>query len=97
MATREAIVDGVTGFLVPCGSVTALAEALSRILNDPDLRLRLGRAARQRFVNQFLFTHQERDTRYVYENVLYERRRVTPKLKAQAGIAVSDPQAGTAA
>jgi D-inositol-3-phosphate glycosyltransferase len=35
--------DGVTGFLVPEGDVTALAGRLETLLGDPDLRWRLGR------------------------------------------------------
>ena len=35
--------DGVTGFLVPEGDVTALAGRLEALLGDPDLRWRLGR------------------------------------------------------
>jgi D-inositol-3-phosphate glycosyltransferase len=35
--------DGVTGFLVPEGDVSALAERLETLLADPDLRWRLGR------------------------------------------------------
>ena len=35
--------DGVTGFLVPEGDVTALAARLETLLADPDLRWRLGR------------------------------------------------------
>lgn len=35
--------DGVTGFLVPEGDVTALAGRFETLLGDPDLRWRLGR------------------------------------------------------
>jgi len=35
--------DGVTGFLVPEGDVSALADRLETLLGDPDLRWRLGR------------------------------------------------------
>ncbi len=42
------IVDGETGLLVPAGDVAALADAMQRLLADPDLRERLGEAARRR-------------------------------------------------
>jgi glycosyltransferase involved in cell wall biosynthesis len=44
----EAVVEGKTGFLVPAGDAAALAEALRRLVADPELRLRLGQAARER-------------------------------------------------
>jgi glycosyltransferase involved in cell wall biosynthesis len=41
----ELIVDGKNGLLVPPGDVTALAEALVRLRNDPELVASLGEAA----------------------------------------------------
>lgn len=66
----EAIVHGETGFLVPSGSAPALAQALTQMLSNVDLRLRFGRAARQRFIERFLFAQQEERTRSVYLDVL---------------------------
>ena len=43
---REMIVDGETGFLVD--TPAAWTEAVGRLLHDPDLRRRLGRAGRRR-------------------------------------------------
>jgi glycosyltransferase involved in cell wall biosynthesis len=40
--------DGVTGLLVPSGDPKALREAIERLQVDPDLRRRLGEAARAR-------------------------------------------------
>lgn len=44
----DAIVDGETGLLVPSGDVGALAEAMQTLVDDADLRARLGGAARER-------------------------------------------------
>ena len=41
---EEAIRDGETGFLVPQNDPAATADILIRLLNDPDLRARLGAA-----------------------------------------------------
>lgn len=43
----ELIDDGVTGLLVPNGSVDDLARGINRLIDDPGLRRRLGRAALQ--------------------------------------------------
>jgi glycosyltransferase involved in cell wall biosynthesis len=40
----EVVTDGVDGLLSPPGDVGALAERLTRLAGDPDLRRRLGRA-----------------------------------------------------
>lgn len=45
---REAVVDGVTGLIVAPRDVAALADALSRLLGNADVRRRLGRAGRTR-------------------------------------------------
>jgi glycosyltransferase involved in cell wall biosynthesis len=42
------IEDGNTGFLVPVGDADALRETIQRVLADPDLRRRVGEAARAR-------------------------------------------------
>jgi len=42
------LVDGVTGLRVPRGDRDAFARALERLLDDPELATRLGRAARER-------------------------------------------------
>ncbi len=49
----DAIADEETGLLVPPGDRTALAEALARVIDDAELRRRLGEGARRRFERQF--------------------------------------------
>jgi glycosyltransferase involved in cell wall biosynthesis len=44
----DLVVDGETGLLVPPGDVAAFRGALERLLGDPGLRNRLGRAAGER-------------------------------------------------
>jgi phosphatidylinositol alpha-1,6-mannosyltransferase len=42
----DAVKDGETGFLVPEGDVEAVSEAIVRLLRDPDLAARMGKANR---------------------------------------------------
>jgi glycosyltransferase involved in cell wall biosynthesis len=51
-AVEDIITDGVSGIIVPIGDAAALADALTRLIEDRDLRLRLGSAA--------LAVHRER-------------------------------------
>ena len=50
---REQVIDGQTGFLVPPRTVAPLAEALGRLVEDGDLRRRLGAAGRVRALAVF--------------------------------------------
>jgi ribosomal protein S18 acetylase RimI-like enzyme len=50
---REVVRDGQQGLLVPARSPSRLAEAILRLLRDPDLRARMGRAARIRAEQRF--------------------------------------------
>lgn len=63
----EAINDGETGILVPANDVTALREALRRLICDPDLRERLGTNSRLRFLSSFTSETMAAQTIRVYE------------------------------
>lgn len=52
-AVPELVIDGVTGLLVPPGDSGAIAGALERLAMDPELRNRLGQAARRRAEEMF--------------------------------------------
>ncbi len=49
----ELVQDGATGILVEPGDVSALAFALERLAKDSDIRLKLGRTARERALRDF--------------------------------------------
>ena len=49
---REIVLDGETGLTVPIENPTALAEALLRLAQSPELRARYGAAARQLVVDK---------------------------------------------
>lgn len=49
----EMVVEGETGFLVDPGDADALASRIMRLIDDPDLRCRMGMAGRSRLLAQF--------------------------------------------
>jgi glycosyltransferase involved in cell wall biosynthesis len=49
----EAVVHGRTGIVVPGRDPEALADALERVLHDPELRARLAREARRHVEEHF--------------------------------------------
>jgi len=51
--TREAVVDGETGFLVPLGDEQALADRMSRLFDSAELRRELGGKAVERAQAEF--------------------------------------------
>lgn len=50
---REVVAEGDNGFLVPPRSPSALADALARLIADPELRRKMGTRGRARAVEEF--------------------------------------------
>jgi glycosyltransferase involved in cell wall biosynthesis len=66
----EAVDDGEEGLLVPAGDADALARALSQVLEDDDLRQRLGAAGRERVRREFSIDRAVRTLEERYTAVL---------------------------
>ena len=54
---REYIVDGSNGLLVPPADAPALAQAIGRLIDDDDLRQRMGRKAKADFDDHLSYEH----------------------------------------
>jgi N-acetyl-alpha-D-glucosaminyl L-malate synthase BshA len=66
----EVVAHGETGFLYPVGDVDSMADAAIRILQDDELRGRLGRAARRRALEHFDQDRVVGRYREIYQRVM---------------------------
>ncbi|HBH04284.1 MAG TPA: glycogen synthase [Candidatus Rokubacteria bacterium] len=71
----EVVEDGVTGLLVPPARPDELAAALRRVLENPELGRRLGRAGRRRVEERFSWASVAERTERVYGEAIEEFRR----------------------
>ncbi|WP_338898535.1 glycosyltransferase family 4 protein [Streptomyces sp. TG1A-60] len=67
--------DGETCLAVPPGDPGALAAGLSRLLGDPDLRQRLGRAGRERVLERFTWARAAEGTVAHYREAIARAER----------------------
>ncbi|MEJ2426248.1 MAG: glycosyltransferase [Candidatus Thiodiazotropha sp.] len=68
----EAVEDGVSGLLVPPASTTALENAVSRLLGDPQLRRQMGESGRERMRRGFSVEQMVEGNLRVYQELLNE-------------------------
>lgn len=67
---REIIEDGRTGLLVPMGDAAALAEALARLLAQPEYSRSLATAGRRHVLEHFTVEKCARQSEALYEELL---------------------------
>ena len=67
----EAIEDGANGYLIPRGDVDVFARRLSNLLQDPDLRRRMGEESRRRYESKFTLGRMIHKTLAVYSNAVH--------------------------
>ena len=66
----ELMREGETGFMLPAGDVASLASAVLTLLDDDQLRQRMGRAGRDRVEQEFSFTHRMQKIEDLYDHVV---------------------------
>jgi glycosyltransferase involved in cell wall biosynthesis len=71
----EVVLDGETGLLVPKGDAVALAAAIGRLLDDPELARRMGEAGRRHVLARFSWKRHADEMMNVYESVRSGRPR----------------------
>jgi glycosyltransferase involved in cell wall biosynthesis len=73
-AQSEAVMDGVTGFLVPPDDPAALAGRILELVRNGPMRSAMGRAGRLRYENEFTPAVYNKNVREILEQVTAEGR-----------------------
>jgi glycosyltransferase involved in cell wall biosynthesis len=66
-AVPEIVQDGVTGLLVPMGDAQSMAEAIIKLLSNPELAGQMGQAGRQRVEQHFTMEHVVKKVESIYD------------------------------
>jgi len=72
--TPEVVIDYESGILVPSGDVSALADALIVLIDNPDLRTRMGETALQRIIQNFSVDQAVDKLSNMYDRLLADAR-----------------------
>lgn len=67
---REIVRDGVNGYLVPIGDALSLADALQKLIEDPELRRNMGARSREIAESEFSIEKVIAETLDVYRELL---------------------------
>ena len=67
---KDVVDDGVNGFLIPVRDSKALAEKLRILLEDKDLRERMGRAAREKAEREFSLENVIQKHLEIYQSLI---------------------------
>ncbi|MBU6453242.1 MAG: N-acetyl-alpha-D-glucosaminyl L-malate synthase BshA [Cyanobacteria bacterium REEB67] len=77
----EVVEDGVSGYLVPFGDANGLARAVEKLIQDPDLRRRLGENARRQAQEKFSAAGVIPQYEHLYQSLVEQKvngKRVEP-------------------
>lgn len=66
----DVVKDGETGFLIPPNDATALAKVIELLIQQPDLRLRLGEQGKKRYEEYFKLERFEQNFKTILENAI---------------------------
>lgn len=64
---KEAVADGESGLLVPEGNIALLAEALVKLLQNPELARELGERGRHRAIQEFSVARRVQSIEKIYD------------------------------
>ena len=67
---REYIVDGKNGLLVPPGDARKLADAMAKLIDNPDECHQLGLQAKKDFMEHLSYDHLYSQIKELYEHIV---------------------------
>jgi glycosyltransferase involved in cell wall biosynthesis len=80
--TPEIVDDKVTGLLVPPRDAAGLAQAISSLLENPQLAARMGNAGRERIERRYSMERAVYETQQLYTSLLESSGRLVPEVGA---------------
>ena len=66
----EVVDDGKTGIIVPPGNIDALCEAIKHLIQNPEIRFRMGHAGRVRVLERFTIESNVSKTEDIFLQLL---------------------------
>ena len=70
---KEVVEEGKNGFLVPVKDSVALASAIEKLINNEELRIKMGRYGREKVLKEFDEEIIVNQTMKLYQEVLVKR------------------------
>lgn len=67
---KEAVIDGITGYVIPPNNPEAMANAIFTLSRDEELREKMGEAARSRVEDKFSLEHCAKQYENLYEGII---------------------------
>jgi glycosyltransferase involved in cell wall biosynthesis len=80
--TPEIVDDKITGLLVPPRNAASLAQAISCLLENPQVAARMGNAGRERIQRRFSMERAVYETQQLYTSLLESSGRLVPEVGA---------------
>jgi glycosyltransferase involved in cell wall biosynthesis len=87
---RETIDDGRTGFLIPHGDTETLRARLQTLIDDPELRRRMGEAGREKYEKCFGYRSMIEKTMDIYRAACRDGSRQRPSHRNLVTAAASE-------
>ncbi|RFU64880.1 glycosyltransferase family 4 protein [Peribacillus glennii] len=72
---KEAVEDSVNGFLIPKDNEMELADKLSLLLTQPEMRVQMGKKSREVYENNFTFDQMKQKTVTYYKKIVNQTGR----------------------